>query len=75
MINYFKSKTLLVRSVVETINNLKPGSVSTTTIVLWPSGGYSVRTATEELLDVTEEKLQTSSSQPTGTSSENTQDG
>ncbi len=73
--NFLKNKDILVQSVEDTIESLKPGSVLTMTIARWPSGGYSVRTAIEELLVGTEEKQQSSSSQPTNTSSGNTQDG
>lgn len=73
--NFFKDKDMLVLSVKETINSLRPGSVLTMTIARWPSGGYSARTATEELSEGTEKKTPTSSSQPMNISPKNTQDG
>lgn len=73
--SYFKNKETLVQSVAEMLENLKPNSALTMTIVRWPLEGFSVITVTGELLEGTGKKLRTSSSEPTNTLSENTQDG
>lgn len=59
--NYLKNRYLLVRSVEETIEILKPGSVLTMTIARWPSGGFSVTSVIEELSEDIEKKTPTSS--------------
>lgn len=74
--NYFKNKTLLVLSVVEAINLLKQGSALTMTIIPGVFGDYSVRTVIDgSSVDIDATKELNTSSQPTNTSSENTQDG